>query len=102
MDRVAAEVAQEVRVFLEYDDVDSGTRQQQAKDHSGWTAAGDAASCALHRLSRCGRRGVGWDAGTQFCVHRPWPPAMLPLAVKFLQFGHDFFREQLAVVAGQL
>ena len=33
MDRVAAEVAQEVRVFFEHDDVDAGTGQQQAKDH---------------------------------------------------------------------
>ena len=44
MDRVAAEVAQEVGVLLEHHDVDAGARQQQAEHHAGRPAADDAAA----------------------------------------------------------
>jgi hypothetical protein len=43
VNRVAAEVAQEVGVLLEHDDVGPGTRQQQPERHSGRAAARDAA-----------------------------------------------------------
>ena len=43
VDRVAAEVAQEVGVLLEHDDLDAGAREQQAEHHAGRPAAGDAA-----------------------------------------------------------
>ena len=43
MDRVAAEVAQEVGVLLQHDDVDAGAREQEAEHHAGRPAAGDAA-----------------------------------------------------------
>jgi hypothetical protein len=42
MDRIAPEVAEEVAVFLENDDVDTGARQQEPEHHSGRTSAGDA------------------------------------------------------------
>src|SRR5881396_2082183 len=45
MDRVAAEVAQEVGVLLQHDHVDAGARQEQAEHHPGRAAAGDAAAC---------------------------------------------------------
>ena len=35
MDRVAAEVAQEVRVLLQHDDIDAGTGQKVAGHHPG-------------------------------------------------------------------
>ena len=43
MDGVAAEIAQEVGVLLEHDDVDAGTGQQKAEHHARGPAAGDAA-----------------------------------------------------------
>jgi hypothetical protein len=42
MDSIAPEVAEEIAVFLENDDVDAGARQQEPEHHSGWTSAGDA------------------------------------------------------------
>jgi len=42
MDRVAAKIAQEVRVFFQHDDIDAGTREQEAEHHAGRTAADDA------------------------------------------------------------
>ena len=39
MHRVAAEIAQEVAVLLEHDDVDARARHQQPKHHPGGTAA---------------------------------------------------------------
>jgi hypothetical protein len=39
MDGVAAEVAEEVGVFLEDDDADAGTRQEQPQHHAGRPAA---------------------------------------------------------------
>ena len=43
MDRIAAEIAKEISVFLENDDIDSGPRQQEAEHHPGRPAAGDRA-----------------------------------------------------------
>src|SRR5262249_28051752 len=43
MDGVAAEVAEEVGVLLQHDDVDAGARQQEAGHHAGRAAAGDHA-----------------------------------------------------------
>ena len=43
MDRVAAEIAQEIAVLLQHDDIDAGARQQEAEHHPGRPAAGDAA-----------------------------------------------------------
>src|SRR5574341_1931780 len=41
MQRVAAKVAQEVRVLLERQRLDAGPREQQAEHHAGGTAAGN-------------------------------------------------------------
>jgi len=42
--RVAAEVAQEIAMLLQHDDIDAGAREQQAEHHAGGTATGDAAA----------------------------------------------------------
>ena len=44
MDRVAAKIAQEIRVFFQHDDIDAGAREQEAEHHAGRTAANDATS----------------------------------------------------------
>jgi hypothetical protein len=41
VNRVAAKIAKKVGVLLEHDDVDTGTRQEEAEHHAGRTAAGD-------------------------------------------------------------
>ena len=41
MHRVAAEIAQEVGVLLEDDDVDAGARHEEAEHHAGGAAADD-------------------------------------------------------------
>src|SRR5437773_10038062 len=60
VDRVAAKVSQEVRVFLEDDDADAGAGQQQSEHHAGRPTAGDAALrrgwIARHRHARISRR----------------------------------------------
>ena len=43
MDGVAAEVAEEVGVFFEDDDVDAGAGEEEAEHHAGGAAADDAA-----------------------------------------------------------
>ena len=51
VDRVAAEIAQEVRVLLQNDDIDAGAREQKAEHHAGGPAPGDDAvrGDGLHR-----------------------------------------------------
>ena len=44
MDGVAAEIAQEIGVLLQHDDVDAGAREQKAEHHAGRPAADDAAA----------------------------------------------------------
>ena len=44
MNGVAAEIAQEIRVLLQHDDVDPRPRQQQAEHHPGGPAADNAAA----------------------------------------------------------
>ena len=44
MDRVAAEIAQEIAMLFEDDDPDPGAGQQQPQHHAGRTAPGDAAA----------------------------------------------------------
>ena len=44
MNCVAAEIAIEIGVFLEYDDIHSGARQEEAGHHSGGSAADDNAA----------------------------------------------------------
>ena len=55
MNGVAAEIAQEVGMLLQHDDVDAGARQQEAEHHAGGAAAGDAARVRMtapwHHLS---------------------------------------------------
>jgi hypothetical protein len=48
MDRVAAEVAEEVRVLLEDDDVDAGAGEEQAQHQARRTTARDAALMRHH------------------------------------------------------
>ena len=43
MNRVAAEVAKEIGVFLQHHDLNAGARQQESEHHAGGAAAGDAA-----------------------------------------------------------
>ena len=43
MDRIAAEVAEEIGVLLQHHDANAGARQQESKHHPGRAAAGDAA-----------------------------------------------------------
>ena len=47
VDRVAAEVAQEVAVFFEHEHRDPGTRQQKTEHDPSRAAAGDAAGDAM-------------------------------------------------------
>ena len=51
MNRVAAEIAEEIGVLLQHDHVDASTSQQEPQHHSGGAAAGDA---ALRRDRRVG------------------------------------------------
>jgi hypothetical protein len=44
MDRVAAEVAEEVGVLLQHHDIDAGASEQKPEHHPGRPAAGDGAS----------------------------------------------------------
>jgi hypothetical protein len=50
VDRVSAEVAEEIGMLLQYEHVDAATSQQQAQHHAGRTPARDAAP-HRHRLS---------------------------------------------------
>ena len=43
MNRVAAEIAEEIGVLLQHHDLNAGARQQESEHHAGGTAAGDAA-----------------------------------------------------------
>ena len=43
MNRVAAEIAEEIGVLLQHHDTNARARQQESEHHSGGTAAGDAA-----------------------------------------------------------
>ena len=45
VDRVAAEIAEEILMLLQDDHVDAGAREQIAEHHTGGTAAGDGAIC---------------------------------------------------------
>ena len=42
MDRVAAKIAQEIRMFFQHHDIDARAREQEAEHHAGRTAANDA------------------------------------------------------------
>ena len=44
MDRIAAKVTQEVRMFFEHHNVNPGARQQKTQHHACGTAAGNAAT----------------------------------------------------------
>jgi hypothetical protein len=43
VDRVAAEVAQEVAVLLQDDDINAHTSEKEAEHYAGWPSTGDAA-----------------------------------------------------------
>ncbi len=79
MDGIAAEVAQEVGVFLEHDDIDAGAREQKTQHEAAWASADDGApggellgGNSLH-LAR-------WDRGRSSRMHgvrarsRPFAP----------------------------
>ena len=78
MDGVAAEVAEEVSVFLKDHYVDAGARQQEAEHHAGRSAAGDTAfgwdRVRRHGILACaepaGRRDGG-QAGCAVCGATP-------------------------------
>jgi len=57
MDGVAAEVAEEVGVFLEDGDVDAGAREEEAEHHAGGASADDAAGSGDLRGLGVGHRG---------------------------------------------
>ena len=44
MDGVAAEVAQEVGMLLEHEDIHTRTCEEKAEHHAGWSTAGDGAT----------------------------------------------------------
>ena len=44
MDRIAAKITQEVRMFFEHHNVNPGARQQKTQHHACGTAAGNAAT----------------------------------------------------------
>jgi hypothetical protein len=52
VNRVAAEIAEEIRVLLQHHNENAGSRQQKSKHHSGRATASDAAlrcnSCISH------------------------------------------------------
>ena len=67
MDRVAAEVAQEVGVLLQHDHVDAGARQEQTEHDPGRATAGDAAARrerphAARRRARLSRSSISRTA----------------------------------------
>jgi hypothetical protein len=67
MNRVAAKIAQKVRVLFEHDNFDSGASQQKSQDHAGGPAANDAAAgCQL--LGRWMVRGHGKCPGESWRV----------------------------------
>ncbi len=43
MNRVAAEIAEEIRVLLQHNDMNSRPREQESEHHASGAAAGDAA-----------------------------------------------------------
>jgi hypothetical protein len=49
MDRVAAEITQEVCMFFEDQHGDSGPGQEQSQHHASGTASGDARDSKAHR-----------------------------------------------------
>ena len=51
MNRVAAKIAEEVRMLLQHHDVDAGARQQKSQHHSRRAAAGDAALRGMLELA---------------------------------------------------
>ena len=51
MDRVAAEIAEEIGVFFQQSNFNTGARQQKPQHHSGGAAAGDAALRGNRRIS---------------------------------------------------
>jgi hypothetical protein len=51
MNRVAAEIAEEIRVLLQHHDVDAGAREKKSEHHSCGAAAGDATLCGDRRIS---------------------------------------------------
>ncbi len=50
MNRVAAEITEEILVFFQHDHVDSGACEQESEHDPGWPAAGNTAA----RLQRFG------------------------------------------------
>ena len=60
MDGVAAEIAEEIPVFLQHGDPNSGAAKQVAEHHSGRAAANDAAGCfyGFHKHILIGRAGL--------------------------------------------
>ena len=58
MNGVAAEIAQEIGVFLEDHHLDSGARQQESEDRSRGTAPGNAAPNVAHTRVISGSRGM--------------------------------------------
>jgi len=80
MHRVAAKVPQEVAMLFEYDDLDAGACQQNAKHHSRGATTSDAAAgvngiashVGGHLLAREGFQGAFEIAG-RVVVGRPQP-----------------------------
>src|SRR6516225_6245155 len=54
MNRVAPEVAQEIGVFFENDNIDTGSCEQKSQHHTRWSAAGNTTARRehFHDLSR--------------------------------------------------
>jgi hypothetical protein len=54
VDRVAAKVAQKIRMLFQHNDPDPGPRQQEAQHHAGGTAADHAAIDGERMVSHAG------------------------------------------------
>ena len=70
VDGIAAEVAQEVGVLLQDEDVHPGTSEEEAEHHAGRPAPRDTAA-DVHRLGRAA--GVSWHVRPLPCDHGVTP-----------------------------
>ena len=51
MNRVAAEIAEEIGVLFQHHDLDASAREQKSEHHSRGAPAGDATLCGDRRIS---------------------------------------------------
>ena len=69
MDRVAAKIAEDVRMFLKHHHLYAGTGEQIPKHHAGGSASGDAATSG----GDLGRHRSDSTIVSVNCSYPPWP-----------------------------